>query len=173
MDKSQTNDLRKHMNSAVEKNWVWVSEEKIIGVCTTHQDPCGGLNRLPLHTKWSDDDYDYHREIFFMAHNSQIASDYSQLNLKANPSSKGILEDGQDFKSNRTIAFKICTCPYLLMCVRQERPFRLRRHATCPYYQVHVQQKKSWRRNRATCHIIWCVRSKNFSGSTFGRVGWA
>ena len=42
------------------------SEGKIIGVCTTHQDPRGGLNRLPLHTKWSDDDYDYYREIFFM-----------------------------------------------------------------------------------------------------------
>ena len=94
------------------------SEGKIIGVCTTHQDPRGGLNRLPLHTKWSDDDYDYYREIFFMPHNSYIvALDHSQLNLKANQSSKVILEsfhfmyktqigqtcDGQDYKSNNMI----------------------------------------------------------------------
>ena len=67
----------KETHLTVEKNYP--HNEKLIGVCTPHQGPCGGLNRLPSHTKWSDDYHYYYAEIFFMAHNSQIALDHSQL----------------------------------------------------------------------------------------------
>ena len=151
------------------------TEEKIIGVCSTHRDPCGGLNRLPSHQmvrwlfvfisvfvfwipaginiwpKWSNGAASLKTFVSFVSHLNRILTVIRHLvNVIAGFILKFQPQSKQSVRPTIKIEWNLNTIPENL------NPSDIAAFEIC----------------RLSLHlpgVILCVRRKNFSRSTFGR----